>query len=174
MEIYREEEVIRLVDDRSVIEAFFSHCTVVLAAGGVVKNERDEILFIYRRGKWDLPKGKMNKESGIRNEKWGMKNDEFSRIEALREVKEETGLKEVNIVRKLKPTYHIYSENGHRILKKTFWFEMYAPGDQNVAPQAEEAITDVRWFSINRLDQVLKNTYESLKELIIKYQRSNI
>ena len=174
MEIYRDEEVIRLVDDRSVIEAFFSHYTVVLAAGGVVKNERDEILFIYRRGKWDLPKGKMNEESGVRNEKWEMKNDEFSRIEALREVKEETGLKEVSIVRKLKPTYHIYSEKGDRILKKTFWFEMYAPGDQSVTPQAEEAITDVRWFSINRLDQVLKNTYESLKKMIVKYQISNI
>ena len=171
MNIYWNDEVIRIGDDRKVIEAFVSCFTVVPAAGGVVKNERGEILFIFRRGKWDLPKGKVegrrmkNEEGGTKDE-GRISNFEFRISEAIREVKEETGLVEVTVVKELNPTYHIYYEKGKQILKETYWFEMLALGTQKLVPQTQEEITEVRWFKPEELDVVLENTFESLKEMI--------
>ena len=171
MDIYLDDEVIRLGDDKTVIEEFVSCFTVVPAAGGIVKNERGEILFIYRRGKWDLPKGKVEgrrmKDEGRGTKDEGrISNFEFRISEAIREVKEETGLQKVEPVRELTPTYHIYHEKGKQVLKETYWFEMVALGDQELAPQTEEEITEVRWFKTDELDVVLENTFESLKEMI--------
>lgn len=168
MDVFWNDEVIRVGDDRKVVEAFVSCFTVGRAAGGVVKNEKGEILFINRRGKWDLPKGKVDK-----NEELGMRNEEFIRVEAIREVKEETGLVEVEVVRKLQPTYHIYHEKGKQILKETCWFEMLASGDQKLVPQTEEEITEVRWFKPEELDVVLENTFESLKTMIDQLRITN-
>jgi len=140
--------------------------TVVKAAGGVVRNERGEILFIHRRGKWDLPKGKINYELGIKNEEFRISNFEFRISEAIREVKEETGLREVKAIRPLKPTWHVYYDKGKRMLKKTWWFEMQAPGDQPLMPQTEEDILYVRWFRPDELEVVLENTFGSLREMI--------
>jgi len=171
MDIYYDDEAIRFQDDERIIQAFFSCFTLVPAAGGIVKNERGEILFIFRRGKWDLPKGKIE----IRNTKYEIRNTKFETqkaksewlfSEAIREVKEETGLQEVEVIRELKPTYHIYHEKGKQILKETHWFEMLATGDQKIVPQMEEEITVVRWFKTEELDVVLENTFESLKEMI--------
>jgi len=137
-----------------------------------VKKERGENLVIFRRGKGDLPKGKINSEfrtgekrnSGKPNTKF-----RFRMAEALREVKEETGLQEVVVVRKLKSTYHAYYEKKQRILKKTRWFEMAAPSGQTLVPQAEEDILYVRWFKPEELGIVLENTYPSLKKMITEY-----
>ena len=178
MDIYLDDEVIRLGDDKTVIEEFVSCFTVVPAAGGIVKNERGEILFIYRRGKWDLPKGKVEgrgtndegrrkKDDGRRKKSEKRKaKSEWLISEAIREVKEETGLRDIEIIQQLEPTYHIYNEKGKQILKETFWFEMVALGDQELAPQTEEEITEVRWFKTDELDVVLENTFESLKKMI--------
>ena len=171
MKIYWDDEVIRVGNDRKVVEAFVSCFTIVPAAGGVVKNERGEILFIFRRGKWDLPKGKIE----IRNSKFEIKeanseqrttSTEWLISEAIREVKEETGLKDIEIVQRLDPTYHIYHEKGNSILKETTWFEMLAFGTQKLVPQTEEEIIEVRWFKLEELDVVLENTFESLKGMI--------
>ena len=185
MDIYYDDEVIRMGDDKTVIEEFVSCFTIVAAAGGVVKNERGEILFIYRRGKWDLPKGKVegratNDEGGIRKDEGRGTRDEGRKkknekrkassewrvSEAIREVKEETGLVEVEVIRKLQSTYHIYFEKGKQVLKETYWFEMVASGGQKLVPQTEEEITEVRWFKTDELDMVLENTFESLKSMI--------
>jgi ADP-ribose pyrophosphatase YjhB (NUDIX family) len=139
-------------------EDFFSLFTTVVAAGGFVRNEKREILFIFRRGHWDLPKGKLNKKNG------GMEKMQDA---AIREVKEETGIEKVDIVGKKAKTYHIFFEKRVRFLKKTYWYEMRAPRDQLLIPQAEEDITDVQWIAPDGLDKVYELLYPSLKKLFM-------
>jgi 8-oxo-dGTP pyrophosphatase MutT (NUDIX family) len=132
---------------------FFHLFTNIDAAGGLVKNERGERLFIFRLGKWDLPKGKLS----------GKETPEQA---AIREVKEETGLQELQIKGPLPSTYHIYTRKGKQILKQTYWFEMEATSTQSLIPQTAEDITEVRWFRNEQLDMILENTYNSLKEIV--------
>ncbi len=132
----------------------------VPAAGGVVFR-KSEMLFIFRNKKWDLPKGKI--DAG-----------ETPREAALREVAEECGIAGHRIVKQLPSTFHIfispYKESaGELIFKETFWFEMEYAGSENGTPQTEENILKVRWFKKNRLGEVLKNTYENLKPIIVLY-----
>ena len=133
----------------------------IKAAGGMV-TEADRLLFIFRRGKWDLPKGKMD-------------DGEIPEETALREVGEETGLEGHRIVQSLPSTYHIYpsprSETKNQwIFKETFWFEMSCSDRKNLTPQQEEGITEVRWVERKKLDGVLANTYENLKQIILLYR----
>ena len=130
------------------------------AAGGVVKRE-NQLLFIFRNGKWDLPKGKIDK-------------GETPPVAALREVSEECGISGQRIVKQLPSTYHIYESpysktKGQWIFKETFWFEMNYGGAGEIAPQQEEGITEVKWFRKNELEEVLANTYENLKQIILLY-----
>ena len=132
---------------------FFSAFKLIEAAGGLISNEKHEILFIFRLGKWDLPKGKIDK---------GEKSDEA----AIREVEEETGLTNITIVKALQPTFHMYVINNEWVVKKTHWFEMLTNSNQNLIPQTEEDITRVEWKSGTEIQNVLKNTYNSIFELI--------
>ncbi len=125
------------------------------AAGGMVINENDELLFIFRRGKWDLPKGKVDKGEEIRDA-------------ALREVMEETGLTKVKIKGKAKETYHTYQLQKKEVLKKTYWFFMHAKKGQKLLPQKEEDITEVKWIKLENMDDILKHCYRSIRELIIE------
>jgi 8-oxo-dGTP pyrophosphatase MutT (NUDIX family) len=134
-------------------KAIWKKFTVIQAAGGLVRNEKKEILFIFRRGKWDLPKGKVEEGENI---------EEC----ALREVQEETGLNEVTLQKFLITTYHTYPEKGKHILKESYWFEMKAAGKQKLVPQLEEDITDIQWINKNKLDTVLKNTFPSIRDVI--------
>ena len=128
--------------------------TIVEAAGGVVKRKDGKMLAIFRRGKWDLPKGKVEK-------------GEFYKQTALREVQEECGLSRIELGQRLPDTYHTYSENGRNILKRTVWYEMLLTGDEVPVPQTEEDITDFMWFDYQSVSEIMKNTYESLKDTII-------
>jgi 8-oxo-dGTP pyrophosphatase MutT (NUDIX family) len=128
--------------------------TIVEAAGGAVRRKDGKLLAIFRRGKWDLPKGKVEK-------------GEFYKQTALREVKEECGLTHIEVGKSLSDTYHVYNENGKNILKRTLWFEMMLTDNEEPVPQAEEDITEVRWFDYQSMPEIMKNTYESLKETII-------
>jgi len=133
----------------------------VPAAGGVVKSS-DGYLFILRKGKWDLPKGKIDE-------------GETPEEAAIREVKEETGLQQVKIIRPLPSTWHIYfspfGPPGSRlVLKETKWFQMEATPEQVPVPEIEEDIQEIRWFKSRQLIPVLSNTYENLKELIARLQ----
>jgi 8-oxo-dGTP pyrophosphatase MutT (NUDIX family) len=142
-------------DNFDLPAGFVSLFKTIEAAGGLVKNELGEMLFIYRWGKWDLPKGKLHK-----------KNREGYDACAVREVKEETGLHAVSIIQELFPTFHIYHEKGIRILKKTWWFEMAALKSESLKPQEEEGITSVKWVDPHDVEMILANTYASLRELI--------
>lgn len=135
-------------------EVFKSNYTFIEAAGGLVKNAKGETLFIQRLGRWDLPKGKIDK-------------GEDAKMAAIREVKEECGISELSITREISPTYHTYTLDDEKMLKKTHWFEMSYKGDEPLKPQAGEGITEVRWFSKNEMKIVLDNTYNSIRELLI-------
>lgn len=110
------------------------------AAGGVVYNNKGQILVIFRRGYWDLPKGKIDK-------------GETPEEAALREVNEETGLKQLSLGMLLCKTRHTYQLNGKRILKTTFWYRMDA-ADASLTPQREEDIEFAEWVD---LDHFLQN-----------------
>lgn len=127
---------------------------IIEAAGGLVKNEKGEYLFIFRNGKWDLPKGKIEKGEGIKTA-------------AIREVEEECGISGLSIIRELPPTYHTYTIEENAILKRTYWFEMSCDNTSAVlVPQIEEGITDVEWIATKNLKKVFKNTFESIKEVL--------
>jgi len=145
-------------DVRALKKDFFSQFKVVRAAGGLVLNKEGKVLFIYRRGNWDLPKGKM--EDG-----------ETKRVSAIREVKEETGLSKVAITQKLINTYHIYrgQSSNKRIIKPTFWFLMHA-AESKVTPQEEEDIEVVEWKKLTQ--EVLFDLYpiySNIKDVLRAY-----
>ncbi len=126
---------------------------IIEAAGGLVKNKKCEWLFIFRHGKWDLPKGKIEKGETIKTA-------------AIREVEEECGISRLSIIKELPVTYHTYFMEEKRILKRTYWFEMICNDQSKLKPQTEEGITDVKWLGKNDLEQVKNNTYDSVKEVI--------
>ena len=134
-----------------IIKSFYH---IVEAAGGVVRRKDGKMLAIFRRGKWDLPKGKVEK-------------GEFYKQTALREVQEECGLNKLEVGKKLFDTYHVYREKQKNILKRTVWYEMELIADEQPVPQTEEGITDIKWFDYQSVSEVMKNTYESLKDVFI-------
>ena len=127
------------------------------AGGGLVKNEKGELLMIYRRGKWDLPKGKLDKGENIKDC-------------AVREVKEETGLTLVEPGELLEISYHEYFDHHikEEVIKETHWFAMTASADQPLTPQTEEDITAIRWVTGNDLEACLQDSYENVVDLITK------
>jgi 8-oxo-dGTP pyrophosphatase MutT (NUDIX family) len=137
-------------------EEFRKLFRIIEAAGGVVNNPDGDILFIRRLGKWDLPKGKMEK---------GESREES----AIREIEEETGLSDVELVRFINTTFHIYVErNGDKVLKCTHWFEMNFSGEDTSKPQVEEGITEVAWKNNSQIEhEVFPSTFKNIK-LIIK------
>jgi 8-oxo-dGTP pyrophosphatase MutT (NUDIX family) len=140
---------------------FWKKFAVIVAAGGLVINEQGDILFILRRSKWDLPKGKL--EAG-----------ESIETCAVREVEEETGVNPVSITKFLLTTYHTYHENGKHILKESHWYAMVCTGTQEAVPQVAEDITEVRWVNKDGLHKVLANTFPLIVDVLkvsgIRYQ----
>ena len=134
-------------------QAFWKHFKVIQAGGGLVLNENDELLMIYRRESWDLPKGKLDDGESI---------DEC----AVREVKEETGLIDVRLKNPLLVTYHVYRENDETILKESHWYRMKASGDTALIPQTEEQITDIRWVSLEKAIELAKQSFPSIKDVL--------
>lgn len=132
---------------------FFRKFTVLVAGGGAVLTPENELLLIFRRGFWDLPKGKQ---------------DKGERIEdcALREVMEETGLKNLELVSPLLTTYHTYHEGTRFILKESYWFRMKASKDQALTAQAEEDITEVRWVELNEARTYFPRMFPSVRDVI--------
>ena len=133
---------------------FFKKFTLVKAAGGFVQNENKEVLMMFRRGKWDLPKGKLDdKESPEQG--------------AIRETEEETGLTNIKLISPLITTYHTYHEGTKFILKETSWFTMKVAGQQKLVPQAAEQITKLEWVKKNDLKKYLDNSFPSVNDVLI-------
>ena len=137
-------------------ETFFKNFKIIEAAGGIVQNDKKEILFIHRLGKWDLPKGKIEKGE----------NQEAC---AVREVIEETGVTKLHLKKKIGETYHVYDEFGKHFLKISHWFHMTCPAKQVLQPQTEEHITDIKWVKTIDIKEPVKNTYPSIKDILAKF-----
>lgn len=136
-----------------LFKAFSKKFTIVQAAGGLVENEKKEILMIFRRGKWDLPKGKLDKNERLEDC-------------AMREVEEETGITGLELISPLVITYHTYHEGTKFILKESHWFLMKAPSEQNLVPQTEEDIHEIKWVKPEETDHYIKNGFPMIGDII--------
>jgi 8-oxo-dGTP pyrophosphatase MutT (NUDIX family) len=149
------KEVTIVTDDlKKLFKDFKSLYKTVKAAGGVVRNGED-VLFIYRRGSWDLPKGKLDK-------------GETYKQAAVREVLEETGLSEVRLGGKLCTTYHTYKLEGRRILKKTAWYIMETE-ERTLSVQHEEDIEKGEWMPVMDIKKRKLKTYRSITGILDQY-----
>jgi len=124
---------------------------VIKAAGGVVV-KGDKWLFMYRRKKWDLPKGKLDK-------------GENSKKAAVREIEEETGVKAL-VRDKICTTWHTYTMNNNRILKRTKWYLFDCLDDSAMTPQAEEQIEKLEWYSPVEAKSILINSFSSIRYVV--------
>ena len=142
------------VADANSLKFLTSAIKEVVAAGGLVRNNKGQVLFIYRNEKWDLPKGK---------------RESFESLEeaAIREVMEETGIGSLDIQYKLGKTYHIFKRRGEMRLKTTHWYEMTSDDLGPFSPQIEEGITDVVWLNPEQQEVALRNSYQNIRQLFV-------
>lgn len=139
-------------DEKEILKKVKEKIPVCKAGGGLVYNKKGDVLFIFRNGKWDLPKGGIEKGEEIEDT-------------ARREVEEETGVKNLVISHKLQKTYHVFKRNGKYKLKITHWFEMRTNFEGIPVGQANEGIEKVAWFTPEQVKEALKNSYENIKLL---------
>ena len=135
-----------------LLKHLFKKLPVVTAGGGMVLNPKNEVLFIYRNGRWDLPKGKVEKNESIE-------------AGALREVEEETGVKNLKISKFLQTTYHIFQRKGRYRLKVTYWYEMTTDYTGELIPEEKEGIKKVKWKDMEKAQKALKKSYANIKLL---------
>lgn len=153
------DSITLVTNEKSKLKKFIkSRFLIIKAAGGVVTKE-DQVLFIYRLGKWDLPKGKFEKK-------------ETPEICALREVEEECNI-EVKLGKQICVTWHTYTQNRKSILKKTYWFSMKNLNDTKMKPQVEEGIMDIKWLKHQEAKTALINSYPSMRYLYKQFLKLN-
>ncbi|HSP40061.1 MAG TPA: NUDIX hydrolase [Gillisia sp.] len=141
--------------EEKLLHHLFKKLPVVTAAGGMVYNDKKEILFIYRNKRWDLPKGKIEKGETIKES-------------AIREVEEETGIKDLEITRYLQDTYHVFKRKNKFKLKVTHWFEMHSNYDGELVPEVTEGIKKVKWKNLAKSQKALTKSYSNIKLLFPK------
>lgn len=134
-------------------EDFRTYFKVVVAGGGLVLNENKEVLFIFRGGKWDLPKGRI--EEG-----------ELIEETAVREVEEECGISNLRLDRFLLKTHHVFYQGKVRKLKETYWYLMHSDEEQELVPQEEEGITIAEFKTRKEASEALKNSYANIQLVI--------
>lgn len=153
---YRKNELENVVlyhpDKKQLLKIFKEKLVVHKAGGGKVYNQKGEILFIYRNDMWDLPKG-------------GTEKNELIADTAIREVREETGCKNLEITKKLGKTYHVFKRNGENRLKITHWFEMKTNYTGPLQGQVNEGIEKAVWVQPEEVPDVLKNSYLNIQLL---------
>ena len=140
-------------DIEGIWDLFSGLYTFVQAAGGCVTDERKRLLMIHRLGTWDLPKGKVDEGEAVD-------------AGALREVREECGLKRLELVKRLCETWHTYERKGRQHLKRTDWYLMRGTNAEELVAQGEEDITEVRWMVAREVDERKAGTYPSLRKVI--------
>ena len=141
-----------LTDPDLAINTLQKKLNWIEAAGGVVRSSGC-ILFIHRLGRWDLPKGKLEK-------------GETPEVGALREVEEECGISGLRIAQALQPTFHTYIVKDKVVLKKTHWFEMNVDGLPTLTAQYEEDISQAIWATEANLPRLLKDTYPAIRDVM--------
>ena len=133
---------------------FCAKYILIQAAGVLVYNSKNQLLMIFRNGKWDLPKGKLEVGENIQEC-------------AIREVEEECGVNNLQIVSQPQITYHTYEINGKAILKRTYWFKMNTNYTDKLVPQIKEGITKVEWVYEKDISKKLENTFGIIKDLLL-------
>ena len=148
-------EAVHLIhkNEDKLLKKFLKLLPNVVAGGGKAYNAKNEILFIYRNDKWDLPKGKAERKETIEET-------------AIREVEEETGVEGLKIIKPLPTTYHIFKRNGKHRIKVTYWFEMKTEFDGELFPQIKEGITKVEWLDDKASQKALENSYANIRILV--------
>ena len=132
---------------------FFAIFKVIEAAGGIVQQRTSKkFLFIYRNQKWDIPKGRIEEGESVQSA-------------AIREVEEETGVKDLIITRPLPTTLHLFHRNGKYRLKKTFWYAMETDFQGDLNPQQEEGIQKAEWVERAAIPSLFENAYSNIKLL---------
>lgn len=147
-------------DEKIILKKLKEKIPMQRAGGGLVYNKKGEVLFIFRNGKWDLPKG-------------GKEKREKMKLAAIREVEEETGVNQLTVTKKLQKTYHIFKRNGIYKLKITQWYEMRTEFEGTPVAQAEEGIEKVAWLNAKQIEEALKNSYENIKLVFEEVRASN-
>ncbi len=144
-----------LIADRphEMLNEIATNLKFIEAAGGLVKNDAGAHLFIFRRGKWDLPKGKIDE-------------GESPEMAAVREVEEECGVHIAKLGELLAVTFHIYPTPKNLVLKKTYWYEMVVAGSPELIPQIEEEITEAVWLKTSEMKKVMENSYLLILDLV--------
>ena len=150
--VYFERD--RIAVDDAQFPEFCSHFQEINAGGGLVRNREGKYLLIYRRDLWDLPKGKQEPGEAIEDC-------------ALREVEEETGLHDIRRGERICITHHTYTLGGEKILKHTYWYQMYDDAEETLVPQQEEEITRACWVEKKCLPEYLEGTYPSIVEVFV-------
>ena len=143
--LYHEKE-------EKLLKHLFKKLPVVVAGGGLVLNAQKEVLFIYRNGRWDLPKGKIEKGESIEDG-------------AIREVQEETGVEDLKITKFLQQTYHVFQRKGRYKLKVTHWYEMTTNYSGELIPEEKEGIEKVKWKNREKSRKALQKSYANIKLL---------
>ena len=130
-------------------------------AGGLVLNKYNEVLLIFRKNLWDLPKGKL---------------DSFETLEnaALREVSEETGVlkRYLELIKPLISTPYNSNKKGKKIKKKAKWFLMYYNNNNlDLFPELEESIEEALWVPISDLSNYLSQSRNYVPQVLQAYLR---
>ena len=140
---------------------FLDMFKLIEASGGLVKNiKTNDFLFIFRNKKWDLPKGRINKNEEVKNA-------------AIREVEEETGVQDLSIIKPLNTTYHIFKKNRKYRLKKTFWYLMHTDYSNKLTPEIKEGIDKAVWIEKNAIVTLKSTMYQNINLVISDYLDSN-
>lgn len=148
--------VVPCSDCDAAYHRFASRFERVEAAGGIVENELGEMLLIYRRDRWDLPKGHI--DAG-----------EDALSAAIREIAEETGVGGLNFVAQIGNTLHAYNVYGKWELKLTHWFA-FSCHNSSTTPQADEDIALAIWADREKLTECMKNSYPTIREIVYEYE----
>src|SRR5690606_4714982 len=138
-----------------LLRHLFKKLPVVIAAGGMVFNDKKEILFIYRNKRWDLPKEKVEKGETLEDS-------------AIREVMEETGVQDLKITGFLQETYHVFRRKDKYRLKVTHWYEMHSNFEGELIPEEKERIKKVKWKNFEKTKKALTKSYSNIKLLFPK------
>ena len=133
---------------------------IVEAAGGLVKRTDNKLLFIFRNDKWDLPKG-------------GVEKKELIIDAAKREVKEETGVGDIIVQKKISETYHIFKKGKRFRLKKTHWFKMSTTYMGKTRPQTEEGIEKTKWVSNKNIEDILNDAFENIRIIVLEVLKND-
>ena len=140
---------------KKLLSGFKKKLPVTIAAGGVVQHEEGKLLFIYRKKRWDLPKGRVDKGETLEGA-------------AKREVKEETGVKKIKVGKLAGVTYHVFKRNNRYQLKETHWFFMKTSYKGVLTPEFKEDITKASWKNKSKTAKAIKKTYPNIEDLFDK------